>query len=84
MIEIIQWNARSVHNQTKQEFLKSMSDGIIVLQEIWKQEAKIQDIGKILHIDKREVQRGGGTLMIYKSEHPPRVINSVENPSVKV
>ncbi len=66
---LLQWNGRSIQNEDKLNFLKSMKPDIFAIQEIWKRSTVLKDLGIEMDFKERIEKRGGGTASL----HNPRI-----------
>ena len=62
-ISISQWNAWSVQNETKIQFIQSLPGNVVAIQEIWQQNDNVERIGELIGHCERE-GRGGGSATI--------------------
>ncbi len=60
IIQISQWNGRSIQNEAKVNYVRGLPGDLIVLQEIWQQLALVRDAGTLLDSTERNDKRGGG------------------------
>ena len=65
---VSQWNAWSVQNETKLQFIQSLPSDIATIQETWRQSENLKRIGDIIEKSEREEGRGGGSTTIKLSE----------------
>jgi len=69
-----QWNARSVHNNNKVNYIQSIPGDLVTLQEIWNQAENVEKAGDVLNLFEREGRRGGGTATISRiSANPSKI-----------
>jgi len=63
-LTVSQWNGRSINNDSKINFVRTLPGEIIALQEIWQREEEVGKIDYPLTIQTRSDKRGGGTAII--------------------
>ena len=56
-LSISQWNAWSIQNDTKAQFIQSFPSDIIVIQETWKQVENLKKTGEIIGFLEKGRQR---------------------------
>lgn len=76
-LNITQWNGRSIHTQTKINFLRSMPTDIVAIQEIWKKSYNIKNIGQEIDIKERETKRGGGTASFFTHNNKIQILEKI-------
>ena len=73
-LAISQWNAWSVQNNTKIQFIQSLPGDIVAIQETWQQHENIEKIGETIEICERK-GRGGGSATIQLCEDRIQVLS---------
>jgi len=63
---ISQWNGRSIQNETKINYVRSLPGDLIALQEIWQRVKEVETIGTLVNYKVRPEGNGGGTATIGK------------------
>jgi hypothetical protein len=63
--KLSQWNGRSIQNESKLNYIRTLPGDIITVQELWQHSKEITNIGEILEVTERQdKKRGGGSVTI--------------------